>query len=401
MTPGSEVIMSCATIQSLQTCTKADLPEAITLVDEAMRQGTDQTMLTDYPLVYRDENLPNIQILKVDGDVVSVVPFIPRPIVMDGCRFTVGIISPTATAPAHRRKGYGLRCLNRCIQLMEQAEIELSVLWTGVETFPFYECSDYQAVRSRGFVYQCSHQDADLFCNHSEEVVQRDPDTDEYLEEIQTMHEQEGCGVMRSPDEYNHLFALPNMKTLIAQRDGQPQAYLMVSEAVNKPGLIEGGGDHRALESLVRYALSQLSPGEEVTAYCYYCSTALGDLFEEKLADRRHAASDKPLPGHMMVRINNVPGFFAQIAPWLEKTNTARTDPFSVSLTDTGQTISFEFSADGLMLSDRELEPHLEITRQKLTSIVFGPHPQQSVTIPDPLADLFPFYFPIRILDRS
>ncbi len=396
MTPGGEIIMSCATIQGPQACTKADLPGVITLVDEAMRQGTEQTMLTDYPLVYRDENLPNIQILKVDDKVVSVVPFIPRPTVMDGCRFTVGIISPTATAPTHRRKGYGLRCLNRCIQLMEQAGIELSVLWTRVETFPFYECSDYQAVRSQTFVYQCSHRDADLFTNHSEEIVQRDPDTDEYLEEIQTMHEQEGCGVVRNPDEYSHLFALPNMKTLIAQRDGQPQAYLVVSQAANKPGLIEGGGEHWALESLVRYALSQLSPGEEVAAYSYHCSTALGDLFEKKLADRRQAASDG-----MMVRINNIPGFFAQIAPWLEKTNATRTDPFSVSLTDTGQTISFAFSADGLRLGDRQLQPHLEITRQKLTSIIFGPHPQRPVTIPGPLADLFPFYFPIWILDHS
>ena len=94
--------MSCATIQGPQACTIADLPEVITLVDEAMRQGTDQTMLTDYPPVYRDENLPNIQILNVDGEVVSVVPSTPRPVVMDGCRFTVGIISPTATGPADR-----------------------------------------------------------------------------------------------------------------------------------------------------------------------------------------------------------------------------------------------------------------------------------------------------------
>jgi len=255
MTPDGETIMSYATIQGPQACTKADLPEVITLVDEAMRQGIDQTMLTDYPLVYRDENLPNIQVLKVDGEVVSVVPFIPRPIVTDGCRFAVGIISPTATAPAHRRKGYGLRCLNRCIQLMEQAEIELSVLWTRIETFPFYECSDYQAVRSQGFVYQCSHQDADLFANHSEEIVQRDPDTDEYLVEIQAMHEQEGCGVVRRPDEYSHLFALPNMKTLIAQRNDQPVGYLVVSQAVNKPGLIEGGYHNCHREKKSRHIL--------------------------------------------------------------------------------------------------------------------------------------------------
>ena len=103
----------------------------------------------------------------------------------------------------------------------------------------------------------------------------------------------------------------------------------------------------------------------------------------------------------MMVRINDVPGFLARIAPWLEQTNAGRAGVFSVGLTDTGQTVSFEFSADGLRLADRQLEPHVEMTRQELTSVVFGPHPQRLTAIPDPLAELFPFYFPIRILDRS
>ena len=68
--------MSTPTIDGPQPCTKAELSEVIALVNEALRQGTDQTMLTDYPLVYRDENLPNVQILKVDGQVISVVPFL-------------------------------------------------------------------------------------------------------------------------------------------------------------------------------------------------------------------------------------------------------------------------------------------------------------------------------------
>ena len=122
----------------------------------------------------------------------------------------------------------------------------------------------------------------------------------------------------------------------------------------------------------------------------------MGDLFEEKLADRRQAASD-----NMMVRINNIPGFFAQIAPWLEKTNATRTDQFSVSLTDTGQTISFEFSADRLRLGDRQLQPHIRINRQQLASAVFGPHPQRPAPTPAPLSELFPFYFTIWILDHS
>lgn len=388
--------MCSASIEGPRSCTKAELPEVIALVDEAMRQGTNQTILTDYPLVYRGENVSNVQILKVDGQVASVVPFIARPVMIEGCHFTVGIISPTATAPEHRRKGYGLHCLNRCIQLMEQAGIELSVLWTRVATFPFYEHGDYQAVRSQGFVYRCNKEDADLFADHGEEIVPCDAKSSSYLEEIRKLHEREICGVVRHPDEYSYLFALPQMETLIARRNGQPVAYLIVSKAINKPGLIEGGGNQRALETLVRYALSQLSPGEEVTAYSYHCATVLGNLAQDKLANRRRPADD-----NMMVRINDVPGFFARIAPWIEKRNLSSIRSFSIGLLDIGQTISFQFAAEGLRLSNRQLEPHFEMTRQELTSAVFGPHPQRPVTIPEPLAHISPFYFPLWILDRS
>src|SRR5260370_40250375 len=125
-------------------CTKAELHEVIALVDKEMRQGTDQSMLTDYPLVYLDKNLENIRILKVDGEAAAEVPILPKIVVMEDFRFNIGNISPTATASQHRMKGYGLQCVNSCVQRMNQIGCELSVLWTGVPIFPFYEKAGFQ-----------------------------------------------------------------------------------------------------------------------------------------------------------------------------------------------------------------------------------------------------------------
>ncbi len=126
-------------VEGPRPCTTHELPELIRMVDGVMRADTDQTMLTDYPLVYRDANLPNTRIVKAGGRIVSTVPFIPRIVEMDGCSFTIGVISPTATHPEHRRRGYALRCLNACLARMGELGVELSVLWTLTATFPFYE----------------------------------------------------------------------------------------------------------------------------------------------------------------------------------------------------------------------------------------------------------------------
>ena len=75
---------------------------------------------------------------------------------------------------------------------MNRSNCDLSVLWTKVETFPFYEKGGYQAVRDQGWFSQCSKQDAPLFQTHGENVVQFKRLAEEHLKAIQEMHDREG-----------------------------------------------------------------------------------------------------------------------------------------------------------------------------------------------------------------
>ena len=383
-------------VTEARICTRVDLPEVIALVDNAMREGSDQTMLTDYPLVFRDENLPNIRVGKVDGQVVSVVPFIPRPVVMDGCHFTIGIISPTATHPDHQHKGYGLGCLQSSIKGMKQEGCDLSVLWTLVPTFPFYEHGDYQGISNQGWTWRCSNEDASLFTDHGEDIVTYSPTTLLHLDAIQSMRQQEIFGIHRTLEEYAALLNLPKMETWIALRGDVPVGYLVVSHAANKPGPIEAGGDRSAVETMVRRLLSSLPPGGHTLAHGNMTPSTLGDLLAQKMPGRKEVGG-----GNMMVRINDVPGFFQRIAPWLEKRNGGVERQLSVVVTDSGDVVGFRFTKAGLHLSADALTPRLEMTRRELTSVVFGPHPDRPVETPAVLRDLFPFYFPIWVLDRS
>jgi len=382
-------------IEGPRACTPDDLPQVIALVDEAMRRGSDQTLWTDYPLVYRGDNLENIRVLTVGRKVACVVPFIPRDIVVDGCHFRIGIISPTATAPAYRHRGFGLRCLHSCIQQMEQAQCQLSVLWTMVETFPFYQHGGYQAVRPQAKVYRCGAADAKRFADHGHAVVEYEQRAD-WTEAIRRLHERESYGVRRTAAEYPVLLQLPKMRTLLAMSDGAPAAYLVVSRAVNKPGLIEAGGAEAGVETLVHRALAELGPDHSVSAHANLTETML----ERVLA--RHLAPDlEPGVGGMMIRINDVRGFLGRIAGILEHKNGTVERAFSATFHDPDETVSFRFSRDGLALGAGKQTQDFAMSLREWTSVIFGSHPARPVGRPAGLADLFPVYFPIWVLDRS
>ena len=361
-----------------------------------MREGSDQTMLADYPLVYLNSNLDNIRVFKSNGRVVSVVPFLPRPVTIDDCSFSIGIISPTATYPEHRRKGYGLGCLNSCIERMNQVGCELSVLWTQVATFPFYECGAFQAVSYQGWTYACRREDALLFQDNGEKIIQYDPATKLHLEDIGRIHRQNIFGVDRNLEEQKLLFGLPKMKTLIALKQNTPVGYLMISRASNKHGLIEAGGETSALETLVHRALSGLEPEESIEAYDNLTRTGLGAVLQSRISDRRLLYEKS-----MMIRINQPTSFLRRIGSWIEKRNAGVNREFSLYLTDAEEQISLRFTDAGLQLGRERLNNHLETTRRELTSWVFGPHPARPNPLPEAFSGLFPFYFPIWLLDQS
>ena len=380
----------------VQECTQRELPEVIGLVDDAMRQGMDQTMLTDYPLVYQDSNHPNIRVIKVDGRVVSVVPFLLRTVDVEDVSFTIGIISPTATDPEHRHRGYGLACLRSCLRSMEEMGCDLSVLWTQIATFPFYQHGAFEPVRYQEWIYTCTREDGPRFRDHGERIVRYDPATGTHLDRIRSMHKKEGYGVRRSRSEWEALLQLPLMHTLVAEADGFATGYLIVSDAGNKPGLIEAGGSVEAVETLYSHALRNLPEGGQIQSYDPLTGSTAGRLLEQKLPGRRQLTTKS-----MMIRINCPAAFLRKIRPWLERRTGSGGEEFSIGVTDAAEQISFRSTEEGLILGQEPLERHYELSRRELTSLVFGPHPVRGKETAGIETPLFPFYFPLWQLDQS
>lgn len=347
-----------------------DIPDIIALVDAEMRAGSDQSLLSDYPLVYSATNLHNVRVIRVAGELASVVPVLPRRASLGGHALGVGIISPTATAVAHRHQGYASRCLASCIDAMRAARCELSVLWTQVETFPFYEQSGYHPVRYQATAYELRGADAARF-SHDEHVrvTTLDVTDPDEVEAIRRMHDRDGDGIRRGPGDHAPLFSLPRMHTLLAVRDARPEGYLVVSDAINKPGFIEAGGDEAAIETLIRHALEALPSGARVDAHGNLTPTVLSTVLDQRVPERRRV-----VPAGMMIRINDLAGLLRAVdSP----------------------------------AADDALPGGVELTRQQWTAALFGSHAARPIPAdapPDLVERLgleLPLYLPIAVLDRS
>lgn len=100
--------------------------------------------------------------------VAACVPWFKwRARLPSGADFIVGIISPTATAPAHRGQGYSLACMRGVLKQMEAGdEATVAALWTTLSTFRLYQQSGFVGVQSAAREYPLYSSDAALFYDH-------------------------------------------------------------------------------------------------------------------------------------------------------------------------------------------------------------------------------------------
>ena len=243
---------------------------------------------------------------------------------------------------------------------MADAGCALSVLWTLVETFPFYEHAGYHPVVFQNEAVTLARPDADAFARDPGIVVGTLAATDAAtLDAIRGMHDADadGQGIRRDARETRALFALPRMRTLVARRGGVPVGYLVVSEAINKPGLIEAGGEPTAVATLVQAALSGLADGVTFDAPSLRAPTVLAEVVEQAVPGRRRAVTDG-----MMVRVNDIDALLGRPAP-------------------------------------------LELSHRAWAAALFGSHPARPTPPIPGLADRLglplPLSLPIPVLDRS
>lgn len=388
-----------------RACRESEFDEVIALINQTFRAGMDQDIRTDYPLVFDRSKLEYMRILRVDGKAVSHVPVAPRRVIANDDAFTIGIISPTVTHPDYRKRGYATLCLRDCVRIMEEEGWPVSVLWTVEATFPFYQQAGWEAVGSQGRLYTLGPSDRELFDSESFDVVPYDASNDGHLDTIVRIHDAEPFRIERSRADYQALLSLPKISTFLAEGDQGQAAYLVFGESVNKPGLIEGGGDSKGLVALVGYVLGERI-SDDIQVWASLTSSALGTLLEKKKPGTARPVEEGKGAGYQMMRINSLEKLLRRIQHHLTKRSAGLEGEICLVCEETDECVSLAFRNGTVELSsERGTEP-IVLSRRELAQLIFGGYAALEPLSLSPAADgileqLFPYYFPIWGLDHS
>ena len=387
-------------------CRASEFEEVIALINQVFRAETDQDIRTDYPLVFNQSKMEYMRILKLDEVVVAHVPVWLREAVVGDDRLGIGIISPTVTHPHYRRRGYATLCLHDCIRIMEAEDCPLSVLWTLEATFPFYQQSGWEAVGSQGWLYRLRPEEHVLFESGPFDVVQYDPANPAPLQGMMKFHDTEPHRIARSSAEYHALFSLPKTTTFLAMNGEEMVAYLMFGEGVNKPGLLEGGGDIAGLKTLIKHVLLEREADSEIQVLLPLIPSSLGQLIEEKKPRTGRPIEEAKGVGYQMMRVNSLEKLLRQIEHHLRSKSAGLHGDVCLVCRETEEAVTLKFRDGDVDLSTERSAEAVVLTRQQLTQLIFGPHPAAELVecsgrTGEILETIFPFYVPIWELDHS
>ena len=235
-------------MDSPRCVTSEDLPRVVTLLDDIFRREkgvTDQTVFTDFPLLFASDNLDHCRVIERNGQIVSHAAVWPRTLVIEGMPLKAGIIVLVATAHDHRRQGLADALMRDLQRTLADEQFDLGILWTGVPAF--YEQLGWHVVTPRGWLTHT--MPLPLPANNIQAY-----DSDLHLDALHHLHRQSGIHTQRSLAETAALLELPGCRVTILHSENRPVAYLVDADAVNKRGLIEYAGPPERVWSLVAAA---------------------------------------------------------------------------------------------------------------------------------------------------
>jgi len=262
--------------------TADDLGRVTALLDDIFRRGNqvfDQTILTDFPLVFAPPNQHNCRVIEVAGEIVSHAAIWPCRLIVGGASLKLGIVVLVATHPDHRHQGFAACLMQDLQQTMRDEQYDLGVLWTSVPEF--YRNLGWEVVRPRGWIiddlnrHEVSAQSPPL----GESVAQYD--AGEHLDGIMRLHDQEPVRVARSRSEYAALLELPKIHVHVLVAGGDVQAYVVIGQAVNKRGLIEYGGSPNNVARLATTVVAEQSYQSPLPALLFHSHHELKQVFAD------------------------------------------------------------------------------------------------------------------------
>lgn len=110
-----------------RACKKEELSQVVELINTTFRsdEGLHPTMGQEFPLLLGEENLDNIRVISVEGQIAADVNYYPSKIYMEGTKINAASIGAVCTHEEHRGKGYSSIILDDIENRLKDANTHL------------------------------------------------------------------------------------------------------------------------------------------------------------------------------------------------------------------------------------------------------------------------------------
>lgn len=385
-------------LQGPRGARQGELEPIIDLVNRVFRNGIDQNMATDYPLVFRKANLDNLRVITDGARIVSHLAIAPQHILTQEARLQAGMICAVATDSEYRNQGLATRITQDAQDKMSLDGCGVGLLWTSIPDF--YRRTGWEVVGSDGWCYLMDRAQAHRFqSRHKIRPYRGEVDR----ERLMTLHEGLCGGVARQPSDYRVLYRLPTVRVWVAERSGEIKGYAVVGNAFNKSGVVEWGGSPAALASLLSHLTSDHEE-RRLQIFVPIWANPMMELLESRGVSHRIPMAKGEGCGEMMVRILSVRRLLEDLLPYLESRWEEEVSGLTFVMEGAGEPVSLARRDGCLKLSEESAAAEICLSARAMARLFFGPEtPREGFEFPDEVVDwldrVFPIPFHIWMLD--
>jgi len=324
---------------TIRSCRADELPQLGALANSIFRARRPGDMVTEYPLLFAEENLEQLRVISVDGQIVAHVGILLRDILILGCRARTAAIGSVCTHPDFRGHGLASKLMADARQHAIDHGASLMLI-SGTRGL----------YRRLGYVEVGSFRRVTVQSKDVGEPIEIDLFRHGHLQATISLHQQEPVRFLRPREDWERLIAAGMIMNqpadmYVLRRASHAVAYVAVrrpsrSDAV--PEVVEFGGSRTAIS----HALPQLA-GPHGSPVVSVIVRGDDPGWGWQLAGRSFTSTAIPFDG--TVGILDVERFLGAIRPVLEeRVGTVDFDAEADSLTvrHGGDTYRLESSAN-------------------------------------------------------
>lgn len=209
-----------------RSCRPEERSELLALINLVFRVsgGRQPSVERDYPHIYRQENLSNVRVIRIDGGLRASAGTLPMRIATDNEPLDTVGVNCTTTHPDWRNRGLGALLMRDIEDQARIKERDLVHLAAGVpEWYRRFGFEDGGCI----YTYRLNRGNVDLLPFLGDLEVRTG--LERYVDEIHRIHSAEGVGTCRTKEDVPIILGRDASEIFAGIQGGQVKAYAVVN----------------------------------------------------------------------------------------------------------------------------------------------------------------------------